>query len=332
MRGPEDSSTDAAQLAGWLRRHGVLPDSRTALAGDVSRREYSRYRQAGAPAATVVLASYPPEQTEVCARFATTTALLQGLAVRVPEILAQDCARGWMLVEDLGPHTLYDLEDKSWDRIEGYFRSGIEVARRVATLRPRQVATLSPPLDRVLLERELRQTREMFLEPEGLLGEPADRAVILAALQELCGRLGTVPAVPCHRDLMARNLVPLGPPGDGVAALGVLDHQDLRLGPPGYDVASLLNDSLFPPAEREQVLLAEAFGTSDGSYRAYHRAAAQRTLKAVGTYAAFARRGSHRHLRLIRPTFTRALHHLERLPEMSEALPVFQRCWCSHVG
>src|SRR5260370_24078577 len=99
---------------------------------------------------------------------------------------------------------------------------------------------------------------------------------------------------------MARNLMPL--PG---GAVGVLDHQDLRLGPPAYDVASLLNDTLFPPAEIEQELLV---ATPSATPRAaYHLAAAQRTFKAVGTYASFARRGAPRHLPLIPPTLARAL-------------------------
>ena len=38
----------------------------------------------------------------------------------------------------------------------------------------------------------------------------------------------------------------------------MLDHQDLRLGPPFYDLASLLNDTLFPPPDAEEALLAAA--------------------------------------------------------------------------
>ena len=60
--------------------------------------------------------------------------------------------------------------------------------------------------------------------------------------------------MPCHRDFMVRNLMPLR----GRRGLVVLDHQDLRLGPPLYDLASLLNDTLFPPPEAEEALLAAA--------------------------------------------------------------------------
>ena len=107
---------------------------------------------------------------------------------------------------------------------------------------------------------------------------------------------------------MVRNLMPLGG-----GELAVLDHQDLRLGPPPYDVAPLLKDTLFPPAGAEEALVA-LVSHPDGRLQ-YHRAAAQRTLKAVGTYASFARRGAIRHLPLIPPTLLRFVRNFSRLPE-----------------
>lgn len=178
------------------------------------------------------------------------------------------------------------------------------------------------------MEKELRQTWELFLEPRGLLGDAGETAALADLLAELCARLAEDPAVPCHRDFMARNLMPL-PPGAGdpetaLPGVGVLDHQDLRLGPPGYDLASLLNDTLFPPPEVEAALLAEA-APSPAERRRYHRAAAQRTLKAVGTYAAFARRGATRHLPLIPRTLGRFLDHLHQLPEAAALAPGLAR-------
>jgi aminoglycoside/choline kinase family phosphotransferase len=148
-----------------------------------------------------------------------------------------------------------------------------------------------------------------------------------AARGTVCRRLGEEAPVPCHRDFGARNLMPLAP-GEGAWEVGVLDHQDLRLGPPAYDLASLLNDSLFPPPELEERLLERA-GCQDGGpeRESYHRAAAQRTLKAVGSYAAFARWGEGRHLGLIPPTLARALRHLERLPEAASLAAPLAAAW-----
>ena len=108
---------------------------------------------------------------------------------------------------------------------------------------------------------------------------------------------------------MVRNLMPLG----GAATLAVLDHQDLRLGPPLYDLASLLNDTLFPPPEAEEALLAAAAPTPRDRVR-YHRAAAQRTPQGGGHLRHVRPRGADRHLPLIAPTLAQLRAPLGKYP------------------
>ena len=59
----------------------------------------------------------------------------------------------------------------------------------------------------------------------------------------------------------------------------------------------------------------------------YHRAAAQRTLKAVGTYASFARRGADRHLPLVPPTLARCLEHMALVPESAAVAQGLAGVW-----
>jgi hypothetical protein len=305
-----------------LRMRGHPVRSVTAMAGDVSRRAYHRVLLEDG--ATAVLALHPPDLRETCRRSLRTGELLAGAGVRVAEVLDEDCGAGWLLLEDLGERTLYEHAHRPWSELEGWFEDAVAAIGRIAALPRKEVAELNPPLDRALLARELAQTREVFLEPLGLLGGlDGGEAAFHAALEALCARLGAETPVPCHRDFGARNLIPLG--GDGAPRVGVLDHQDLRLGPPAYDLASLLNDSLFPPPEVEERLL--ELGLAGGSREGYHRAAAQRTLKAVGSYAAFARRGEDRHLRLVPPTLGRALDHLRRVPETAPVAPHLEELW-----
>jgi len=336
---PSRSSTD--ELRAWLAATGHPVAALTPLDGDVSPRRYSRLTLA--VGTTAILATYPEEVGATCPRFLATTALLEGAGVRVPRVLAADCDKGAMLLEDLGPRTLADwalATRPPWSELTPYFADALAQARQIAALPPERVAELSPPLGRELLEKELRQTWDFFLVPRGLTGGDGgdagdagspEAAALESLLAELCARLAADPAVPCHRDFMARNLMPLpdfsepGGPG-GRPRVGVLDHQDLRLGPPAYDLASLLNDTLFPTPEVEAAFLAELAPSPEARLR-YHRAAAQRTLKAVGTYAAFARRGATRHLPLIPPTLGRCLGHLERLPEAAALVPRLARLW-----
>lgn len=312
MSTPSDPALLAAEIAAWLAARGRAARSIEVLAGDVSARRYARVEWADGTSA--IAARYPAELAAAQLRFESAGRLLAAAGVRVPRSLDCDPRSGVSLVEDLGPLTLYDLAPRGWAALEPYFESALEALARVRGLEPAAVDALgSPPLDAALLARELAQTERLFLRPRGLIDDGADGRRFLAALAELCSRLGAEPPVVCHRDFMARNLVPLG-----AGAVAVLDFQDLRRGPPDYDLASLLNDSLFPPPAVEARLLARATGAAAPA-PGYLRAVAQRGLKAVGTFAAFAARGEDRHLPLIAPTLARATRALARLPETAEA-------------
>ncbi len=328
MSPPENTPTAHSASLRWLAARGLAPLHLEPLAGDVSPRRYARARFADGTSAILAVypadPAYPDAVRDACARFAATGALLAGAGVRVPAILAADCAAGFMLVEDLGDRMLADLAAAPWSELAVFFRAALAAAERIAGLPAAAVAAINPPLDGALLARELQQTWDLFLAPRDLLGSAAEQGELRAVLDELVRRLAADPPRPCHRDFMARNLVPLAPSPEGRVA--VLDHQDLRLGPPAYDLASLLNDTLFPPPALEEELLAVAAPTAADRER-YHRAAAQRTLKAVGTYASFARRGSPRHLPLIPPTLGRCLAHLGRLPEARATAERLTRRW-----
>lgn len=319
---PSPESDDLAAALQALRERGHAAASASAMAGDVSRRRYCRIGLDGG--GSRVLALYPHELRDACRRSLETGRLLAAAGVRVPGVVDHDCAAGWVLLEDLGERTLYEQGDRPWRELGLFFEDAVRCIGRIAGLPADTVAALNPPLDGDLLRRELDQTREVFLAPLGLSQGSVGRE-LERAMDRLCQRLSGEGLVPCHRDLGARNLMPLDE--GGRCSVGVLDHQDLRLGPPAYDLASLLNDSLFPPPELEERLLALAGHRDTAARERYHRAAAQRTLKAIGSYAAFARRGSARHLPLVPPTLGRALAHLEKAPETAALAPRLAELW-----
>jgi aminoglycoside/choline kinase family phosphotransferase len=291
------------RLAAWLARAGRSGWALEPLAGDLSARTYFRVRSPAG--ATRVVACYPAQLRDAQLRFARAAALLARASVRVPGIEIDDPAAGFALLEDLGERTLFDCAELDPAARADYLAAALESARRIAALSREEVEALgSSPLDRSLLVRELDDTVRHFLAPRGL-APPG----FVAALEELCRLLAADPLVPCHRDFMVRNLMPIG-----AAGVAVLDFQDLRLGPPAYDLASLLNDSWFASGELERDLLGRylAAGVAPDQYR---RAVVQRALKAVGTFTACAARGDGRRLALVGPTLARALPHLAELPE-----------------
>lgn len=335
------------ELDDWLAACGWQDATLQQLAGDISARRYLRLRRAGADE-TALLAVYPPSLADAYARFERATGLLTGVEVRVPRILETDVEARFMLLEDLGPSMLHEaLSDTevsghgppadAWIRRRPWFVLALEAGRRIATLPVSQAAALGcEPLDADLLSRELQQTRRAFFDARDLLQDAGLARDFDTFLDATCGELQALPPATCHRDFMVRNLVPLLPPPHSLTAnkqlrpddLAVIDYQDLRPGPPVYDLASLLNDTLLPPPEVEAELLRHA-GIAAGSEpeRPYRLAAVQRTLKAVGSYAA-----SGHHLRRIPATLARTLYHLRQLPEAKGLVKALEQSWRSALA
>ncbi len=313
-----------ADLQSFLAESGLRLRASTPLAGDLSQRRY--FRVVLADGVRLLAAYYPENLRPAMARFVAAQSLLANVGVRVPEIRQWSAGRGWMLVEDLGPKTLFECSDLPPEKRTALFLSAVASADRISGLDAAAVERLgSPSLDATALRRELEPTVEYLLDPGGLAGLPGERRELLAALDELCARLGDGPLVPCHRDYMARNLVPLA------EAVAVIDFQDLRLAPPAYDLASLLNDSFFPERALEEVLLPQRWLAPEAREQ-YSRAVVQRTLKAGGTFARFAAQGNPRHLPLVAPTLARAARHLEILPETAPVFAALRDWWTAKLA
>jgi N-acetylmuramate 1-kinase len=314
-----------ARIERWLPTVGHPAVEVVALTGDVSLRRYFRARLMSGE--TAIVAYYPVKLRPVCARFQRTTALLGGVGVPVPAVLVADCRRGLSLLADSGRHTLYEGPERSWDALLPVYRRAAGHLERIRTL-PRDVVDgLNTRLDAALLRWEVRRAWDLMLAPSGLTGPPAVARRLGEAFDHLTEEIGRADRlVPCHRDYMPRNLM-VSRTGEVV----VLDHQDLRLGPLAYDLASLLNDSLFPPASIEDLLVAQALPGEDGAL-AYRRTVVQRSIKAVGTYCAFAQRGLDRHLGLVRPTLARAWRWFDAIPELTPLRPALAASWGEVLG
>lgn len=298
-----------AELHDWLRQEGEPARAVEPLAGDLSPRRY--FRVTLERGRTEIAVWYPADLREVEERFLRARDLLADCGVRVPGLRCRCPELGWVLLEDLGRETLYERRHRGWAYLTGELERAVEAAERVAALDWEAVVALgSPSLDRALLRRELDQTERCLFVPCGLYDDSGFARAMSECFDALAAALGKLPARPCHRDFMARNLIPQ-PDGP----IGVVDFQDLRLGPPGYDLASLFHDSLFVPARIEAELVERCFFARAATELDHRRVVAQRCFKATGTFASFAQRGARRHVPLIEPTLERAIAAMRRLPE-----------------
>lgn len=306
-----------ARIRAFVTAHDWDLQDLELLAGDVSTRRYFRISDRHR---TAIVAAYPQADWSTADRFVRSGELLGDAGIRVPAVLAADAERRLMLLEDLGS-TCYEVALEHPINTERVFRAGAEMIPRIAALDLRGESTLLPPLDAEVLDTEMQAAAaalEKLRQSGG--GRQQVRELLNGVRRTLQVHLAGMPLATAHRDLMVRNLVPLP---DG--SLGVLDHQDLRPAPLGYDLASLMNDSLFPPSELVDELRRRWVPDLNGDD--YHRLAAQRTLKATGTYVRALADGNDIHRRLIAPTLERFTDHLAALPELAESATRLRELW-----
>ncbi|BDD86836.1 aminoglycoside phosphotransferase family protein [Desulfofustis limnaeus] len=262
------------------------------LLGDGSARRFFRVFAGGRP---LCLAALPAggSQREL-AEAASWLAIVRHLhqaGAPVPQVLGADLSIGLLLFEDFGDCRLHDLLHR--DRPRGLALYP-EIVRRLAQMQVRGVEGFqtdwcydAPCYDQaVMVERESLYFLSAFWV-DTLFAEE------VAGLREEFERLAATAAATCqplfmHRDFQSRNIMV------GEDRLGFIDFQAGRLGPPAYDVASLLIDPYASLSDRQQhqvfALYLEEMGRLGGVDLAalqasYPYLAVQRNLQIIGAFA-----------------------------------------------
>ncbi|MCD4750027.1 MAG: phosphotransferase [Thermoanaerobaculales bacterium] len=261
----------------------------TRIAGDASSRRYWRVQLEDSGSA--VLCGYPPNQTATVRRDLEVLSWLSGRDLPVPRILGSELDAGWVLLQDLGTEdgeaTLQKLPPEA--RLD-MARTLIGPLLVLGHIPCPQLPRWNPPLDESGLRWELSgfelwvggNTPECDAQPE--LGLWFDR---------LAKKIGRHPQRICHRDFHLNNLLM-----DHRGRLGVIDVQDVRLGPDTYDLASFLVDRAMPDllGENNQEDLTEFWATETGAAPGWRRrlveSKLQRSLKVVATFVFLSRQGA----------------------------------------
>ncbi len=218
------------QLRDWLQ-HAVGLDVRdlAPASADASFRRYFRVHHAGG---TAIAVDAPPEH-EDSRPFVAVARALRGIGLNVPEILATDLARGFLLVGDLGSTLYLDVLDER--RVERLYGDALDA---LLVLQARAPGIELPPYDRDRLLAELELFPTWFLDRHlDRAPDAAQRALIDAAFELLVASALEQPRVTVHRDYHSRNLMAVDTNNPGI-----LDFQDAVVGPVTYDLVSLLRD------------------------------------------------------------------------------------------
>ncbi len=288
---------------------------------DASFRRYFRIGPTSGDQSWVVMDA-PPEQ-ENSEPFVRIARLLAQAGLHVPQIIAKDMARGFLLLSDLGHQTYLNVLDA--ENAEALFSDAIDALIQIQLC---PVPAGFPAYDRELLQRELSLFPDWYIRRERARGLTAPQ---LQAWQQVCETLVdsalSQPRVLVHRDFMPRNLMISTPQP------GVLDFQDAVLGPVTYDVVCLFKDAFLSwPQSRidawQQLYLARAQSAGivlpEDFQRSLDLMGVQRHLKVLGIFARICHRDGKPKYLEDTPRFLRyILDVAPRYPELQPLAVLF---------
>ena len=296
--------------AGWGSAH------REHIQGDASTRTYERLSLGERNA---ILMDTPPRQPGAVIRdgksyselaklaldarpFVAIADGLRAMGYGAPEIYAADLSTGFLLVEDLGVEPVVALGSPIASRYEAATDLLADLhARHAPAETPLGTSVYRLPVYDVpafLVECDL--LCDWYLPSvSGVSPDPEDRETFRGLWAEALKPLTEGPQTWVLRDYHSPNLT-WRDGREGIHRLGVIDFQDACMGPPAYDVVSLLQDARVDLPEGLEMALAArylaarrkadpAFEPRDFA-RAYATLGAQRATKILGIFVRLAKR------------------------------------------
>jgi len=287
---------------------------------DASFRRYFRVTVKGRD---YIVMDAPPAH-EDCRPFIAVARLFADAGVNVPQVLAQDLDRGFLLLTDLGNTTyLSALNEAALDQ---GVANGLYLASNDALIRIQQASRpgVLAEYDRTLLTRELMLFPEWYVAKHlGVAMKDDQKTLLDTVFERLLANNLAQPQVYVHRDWHSRNLMVSDP------TPGILDFQDAVYGPITYDLASIYRDAYvqwdeemqldwviryWEKASAARLPVREDFGEF---WRDFEWMGAQRQIKVLGIFARLYHRDSKDGYLKDMP---RVMHYLRRVCERYDEL------------
>ena len=252
------------------------------LPGDASARRYSRLRDATGQ--TAILVRYPAADRFRLGRDLEVRLWCDARGLRVPGLIARDLERGWAIFDDFGERDA----DRTLAAAPAGERLGLALRAVdplvvLATVRPTDLPRWNAPLDAARLRWELTGFELWYLQYRRNIAPSPD---IGGWLDQIATTVDSHPKRVCHRDYHLNNLFFLD-----TGEVGIIDFQDMLVGPDTYDAVSLMCERGMPDmtgqSDRVQIQEAWAHATStqSGWRERWRLVRVQRGIKVLGTFA-----------------------------------------------
>ncbi len=273
------------QLEAWLKQTlNAQVFTLTVASADASFRRYFRVHLADK---TLIAMDAPPPQ-EDCAPFVKVAKLMLDAGLNVPEVLAQDLERGFLLLSDLGNDTY--LSALNNDTAPSLYLSATDA---LIKLQLASQANVLPNYDQALLTREMQLFPDWYVAKHLKTELNAEQQAVLNNTFDMLNKnILSQSQVYVHRDYHSRNLMITNENNPGI-----LDFQDAVYGAITYDLVSLLKDAYiswdeeqiidwavryWQPAKKAGLPVPEDFSEF---YRNFEWMGAQRHTKILGIFA-----------------------------------------------
>src|SRR6266567_7150784 len=328
-------------LREFLDAAGYVEAKRQRMPGDASIRSYARLiRDDGVvilmnfPRRPDGLALYDGKSYSAAVHLAEDVkpwvAIDNALRARgfsAPSIHYADLDAGFLITEDFGiaglvegdpPAPVAERYQAATDLLAALHRQTLPETLPLAP----QLSYAIPTFDTDALLVEIGLMLEWYLPDRGAEVAEKMRAEFITMWRDLLSKPAAAAKTWLLRDFHSPNLIWLGERSD-IARVGIIDFQDAVLGPPAYDLVSLLQDARVDvPEQLELALLTryiKARRASDDSFdpaqfaELYAVMSAQRNTRLLGTFARLNRRDGKpqylRHQPRIWTYLTRSLAH-----------------------
>jgi N-acetylmuramate 1-kinase len=342
-----------------------LPDWREAraryLQGDASARAYARVHTSSANA---VLMDFPRQPDGAPVRdglpysriahlaedvipFLAVQGALNDAGLSVPNVFAEDCEQGFLLIEDFGDR-VFGQELAAGTSQSELWRAATDTLVALADVPIPDMLEVSGhapyrvrPLDRQVLAIEAELLLDWYWPAvHGAPCPESARAEFLNLWEPVFARLLRAQNGWVLRDYHSPNLMWL-PERTGAQRVGLLDFQDALRGPLAYDLVSLLQDARVDVAAELELELFDYYCAASQNRAAeldlpflrfsYAALGAQRNTKIAGIFARLAVRdgkpGYLRHLPRIWNYLDRNLRH----PELADIRAWYDRNLPPHI-